>query len=89
MKRPFLLFSYIVFFILISFVVGSRAYADDTSQFNAQIRAVHVNRALTEAQLGLDPQFNRIPQATCYYDDLADHDEQVFMMSDFIDQGIR
>ena len=71
------------------FFISPKAYADDAAQFDRQIQAWHASRAKVETQLGLDPQFVRIPEPTCYYDDLEAHYEQVLIMSDFIDQGIR
>ena len=70
-------------------VLGPHAYADDAGQFNQMIQAVHAHRAQMEAQLGLDPQADTYPHATSYYDDKVAHYEQVLIMSDFIDKGIR
>jgi len=74
--------------ILVVLLLGSTVYADETSQFNPMIQQMHAHRAQVEAQLGLDPQYYRLPRATSYYDDLVDHYEQVLIMSDFIDKGI-
>lgn len=70
-------------------VLNFPAYADDTSQFNLMIQDMHAHRAQVEAQLGLDPQWYRLPRATSYYDDKVAHYELVQLMSDEIDKGIR
>jgi hypothetical protein len=89
MKKQCSRFSRLAVFVVTLLLFGSRAYADDTSQFNHFIQLIHTHRAQMEAQLGLDPQADPYPQATSYYDDKEAHYEQVLIMSDFIDKGIR
>jgi len=70
-------------------VFGLQAYANEASQFNQFVLELHKHRAKMELKLGLDPEASVYPHATSYYDDKVDHYEQVLIMSDFIDQGIR
>ncbi len=89
MKQHYLLLSSLAIFVAALLVLGSHAYADDTSQFNDQIQVIHAHRAQMESQLGLDPQADAwYPHATSYYDDLVDHYEHDQLMRDVIDEGI-
>ena len=69
-------------------VLGSFAHADDAKQFDVMIQNIHAHRAQMEAQLGLDPDWYRLPRATSYYDDKVAHYELAQLMSDQIDAGI-
>jgi hypothetical protein len=89
MKKRYLLISSFVVLLVTVLFIGPQAYADDAGQFNQMIQELHNHRAQVEMQLGLDPQAYIVPHASSYYDDLADHYEQVLIMSDFIDKGIR
>jgi hypothetical protein len=89
MIKQYLLFRSLTIFVAALLVLGSYAYADTTSQFNHMIKSIHAHRVQMELKLGLSPQWNTYPHATSYYDDLGDHYEQVLLMSDFIDKGIR
>ena len=89
MNRQISLLSKLAFLVVFLVFLGSSAYADDISRLMAGNQAVRDDRARVEDQLGIDPQLNIFPQATSYYDDLEDHYENVLIMSDFIDKGIR
>ena len=69
-------------------VFASHAQADSSSQFNQYIQTTHTERAQVELKMGLDPNKDPFPQATCYYDDLVDHYEHVMLTFDEIDRGI-
>lgn len=71
---------------------GSCAYAEGSSQVNGQIQGTPSVRQLEaqfEFQLTARQEPWGQPKATSYYDDLVDHYEQVQMMRDVIDEGIR
>jgi len=89
MKKHYSVIGGFAIFAVMVLFGGPQAYAQDANQFNQLVQEVHMNRAQLEAQLGLDPNADIYPHATCYYDDLEDHYEQVLIMSDFIDKGIR
>jgi hypothetical protein len=89
MKKHYSLLGSLTILVVALLVLGSHAYADDTSKFNHQIQVIQAHRAQVELKMGLDPQWVRLPHATSYYDDLADHYEQEQLMFDKIDEGIR
>ena len=65
MKRNNYWFSGLTIFMFVLLSINPRAYAEDGSKFNDQIKAAQTHRALIEAQLGI------IPRVESY--DLADH----------------
>jgi hypothetical protein len=89
MKRHYSLMSSFAILAVLALVIGPRAYAQDAGQFDQLIQETHNHRAQIAAQLGLNLQADTFQHATSYYDDLVDHYEQVLIMSDFIDKGIR
>ncbi len=88
MIKQYICLGSVSIFVVILLFIGSGAYADDTSSFNDQIKALHADRAQVGAQLGIDPNVDNYPHATSYYDDLVDHYEQDQLMRDVIAQGI-
>jgi len=89
MKKQYSWFSSLIVFVVALLILGSYAYADDAGQFNGWIQSIRSHRAQMEAQLGIDPSTDPYPEPTSYYDDKEAHYEQVLIMSDFIDKGIR
>ena len=88
MKKYFSRYSMLSVLVVGLIFFGSRAYADDASQFTKLIKDVTVHRALLESELGLDPNANHYyPHATCYYDDLVDHYEQDELVRDSLGPG--
>jgi hypothetical protein len=89
MKIQYLFLRCLTIFMIVAVLTGPRVYADDTRQFNRQIKSLHTDRHKMELRLHIDQAKDTYPRATSYYDDLVDHYEQTLIMSDFIDKGIR
>ena len=89
MKIQYLLLSSLAILVLAALNLGSRAYADDTSGTQIQaVPSVYQLEAQFESQLSTRQEPYGRPEATCYYDDLEDHYEQVQLVRDDIDQGL-
>ena len=88
MKRQYSWLGTLMMVVITVVFLSSHAKADDSSQFDQMIEDLHSDRARIEAQLGIDPNKDTFPHATCYYDDLEDHYEHDQMMREEIDKGI-
>jgi hypothetical protein len=87
MKKQCVLLSGLTIFVFALLVIGPQAYADDTSDL---IRSAQIHRIQIEAQLGIvEPPITNVPDDVEFNSALSDHYEQVLIMSDMIDKGIR
>ncbi len=87
MGKQYGLLSRLAIFLIASLLIGARAYADDTSQFYDQIKALQTDSNQVASLMGIE-FVDTYQHASSYYDDLVDHYEHDQLMRDTISEGL-